>query len=862
MLQRQLSCIPFLSALGALLFACTSKAPDDGGSNAGTSGGTAGTGPAAGGSSAASGGAGGSSGTGAGGSTVTGGTRHKRLRWYRFRRILPLSALLAVISLSACKSKFPGECTVGSQGCGCGTASTCDPGLNCQSGKCVGPGNSEPPRGTAQVRFCPGSIDGEAAFTLQIADQRLEAATGACAPKAGASCIGVSSGAVQLQLQGSPSASPAELQRFEAGKAYVVQVQSATIEGKKVLAPRVVELEKASDCGSLDAKEAPFRTTAPVALELFQADGFTFARPKNYVRKGSDARTFRFEPSNPSESDIARFELRYLGQFPAAGAAAVESLLDKAFADRKLTKVAGVYVQPDGHHYEAAIGDTGVAGPDRYVLLMYHNHFELLNEYREAGGANAAKDVFTAEFAFGDLATFELRSLRSLLKSIAWGISIPPDPPPTNELVGGTWEATGGVAFAIGFSADGTYELTTHSSNACIETIVMPACPPLETARTISRGRYQAEGGALVLSPWRCELQQTPPEGKVPYVLACPPRSIPTTLRMERAEGGRLRFGGLGSGYELSGHQLLWQAIRKGGPPGSWSGPAPLPPTDGGGAGPVESICGPVNEVEPNNVEESATKLTVGQETSACAPAVGDIDWYDFAAPAAPAPGYFLATIRDAGGGSAKLSTRVEGHAVRADGLTDFTLPSAITADGQELAFAWGAVPGQRFALQLRSGAFNGWYKYLLNVSFKHLDDPFEANDDKGGSPLTLGTPTQAYFLAYQKGSIRQGSEDHFTVELQIGPATVTLDSVPSNLTPSLSVSREVPGEPIGASVYSTASRRPPPTAGESLTIPLQITTAGKHHVYLNAGFPLYHLVRNGQLPEHLTKPYRLLVTQ
>jgi hypothetical protein len=80
------------------------------------------------------------------------------------------------------------------------------------------------------------------------------------------------------------------------------------------------------------------------------------------------------------------------------------------------------------------------------------------------------------------------------------------------------------------------------------------------------------------------------------------------------------------------------------------------------------------------------------------------------------------------------------GHAVGADGMLDFTLPGGDTANGQELALAWGALPGQRFRLQFTSGA-SGWYKYLLNVSFTHLDDPFEANDDKGGSPLTLGTP-------------------------------------------------------------------------------------------------------------------------
>jgi hypothetical protein len=62
--------------------------------------------------------------------------------------------------------------------------------------------------------------------------------------------------------------------------------------------------------------------------------------------------------------------MNYLGRFPADQASDVEDRLANAFAERNLRKVAGLYEEPDGLHYEAAIGDTGTPGPGRYVLLI------------------------------------------------------------------------------------------------------------------------------------------------------------------------------------------------------------------------------------------------------------------------------------------------------------------------------------------------------------------------------------------------------------------------------------------------------------------------------------------------------------
>jgi hypothetical protein len=276
----------------------------------------------------------------------------------------------------------------------------------------------------------------------------------------------------------------------------MVWAHDVDIDGKRAIRPHAYTLESQQDCAGLDFREADLRTGPPLELEPFRADGFTFAKPRGFVRKDSDRpRTYVFESPDP-DAEIRRFQITYFGRVPASQVP-LGDVFRKAVTDRKLKLLTAI----DGDiAYDAATADTGVPGPDRYVHLMYLSHYDLLGTPVAIAGAFAGRgpsayDLFTAEFAFSSPFVATYYALDYVLKSIAWGIAVPPDEIPAPELPGtwlskrlenaensydlnGNWlgSRTESSEFKITFDAAGNYKLDTMAALFCSGSPLAPVC--------------------------------------------------------------------------------------------------------------------------------------------------------------------------------------------------------------------------------------------------------------------------------------------------------------------------------------------------------------------------------------------------
>ena len=172
-----------------------------------------------------------------------------------------------------------------------------------------------------------------------------------------------------------------------------------------------------------------------------------------------------------------------------------------------------------------------------------------------------------------------------------------------------------GSAFKLTFDGAGNYQLSSLFSVQCTGGT---GCAVEGVVKANSRGRFDLDGGVLVLDRAECELRTYDKSLRLTNQGGCPYDLVPVTLRAGRGEDGHVRFSGLGSDVINAKDQRIWLGRRA--PAGSWNvtdadrAATPAPASGGGVA-----ICGPVDEQEPN-LESPSPFTAFGRELAACLP--------------------------------------------------------------------------------------------------------------------------------------------------------------------------------------------------------------------------------------------------
>jgi hypothetical protein len=757
----------------------------------------------------------------------------------------------------------------------------------------IDPGGSVPeirPGGTAYVRFCHNIRNAGAASTatLELGSERLEVAAGQCDPAPGAGCRAVPSGMVTARTRLETGASAEQPLGLAADRAYMIWAYSSTWDGQQRTRSRAFELESIDDCNGLDFREADLRIGPPIPLEPFRGDGFSFARPramrlKQQPRPGELPRSYVFESPDP-QAEIHGFRITYFGRVPDSQVP-VDGVLVKALQDRKLTQLGK---RQGDIGYAAATADTGVDGPDRFVHLMFLTHYELQGTPVAIVGAFAGKgpdavDLFSAEFSFSSAFDAASLSVPFVLKSIGWGVSIPPDEVPTDQLPG-VWQHkeienlatlydqyTGVLVgsfyedsiFRITFDATGGYQLFTRATIFCDG---LADCVVQGIGDTTSRGRYQNQGGILVLSPHRCEGRFTPRNAVAQTNTGpCADSWNPLTLRLERGPKGHLLMGGLGLTPVSSDEQRLRDPVRQDGPQGSWDrawlSPYTVDPSSGRPATDTFNACG-LTEAEPNDTRATATTYQLGQDVVACAPRWDDVDYYELTAPGNDAvPGYFQASLRDLGPGLLDPSVEVSATNQLLLGGLALGPTAASSAPGAPVHFHWVAVPGRKFRVGVRhrrGGGLLPMFPYTFNATYTRIEDSYEPNDTPElARPIALGTPVTAYLFGTPATNRSVQEDDWYSVELQPGMVTVAAESLPLDVT-----IRMLDATGRARTLYR---REPLTPALANVSGAAMVTAPGVYRIGVEAAGSLDAAgpsAMPGALPLPHTRPYRLTVTQ
>jgi hypothetical protein len=617
-----------------------------------------------------------------------------------------------------------------------------------------------------------------------------------------------------------------------------------------------------------------FPIATPIPLEPYRAQGFSFPIPRGFTRRNSDPSRYDFEPASAGPKDITGYTMTYLGRVARYQAPDAKDLLLQLIADRKLTATDSVETAIE---YAATTVDTGAPGPRRFVRMMVIRNWDLpyeSNSFRYTPGVTqpATIDLFTAELAAPDKAVLDDRLAGYILKSMAWAISIPIDDVPAGELAG-IWKWTGSVwnrtftavenltsdpwepkSFQITFSGGDRFEMVTSFAMGCTEE---NPCVVSGTAKTLTQGRYVADGGVLTLAPEKCEYRFYEVNKSIRESGACSPAKIPLTLQMRRMERGRISLGGLG--YNLAEYhaQNTWWMARVAAPPGPWTSAGPARETsmlpglwaDG------TNICGKVDEKEPNDKREETNPYTVGQTVTGCMPAPYDEERWAVAAPASGSFGYFDAEIVPEGKGKMDVNVYID--------RADFSLGSEVFSDavtktsGQPLYFYWPAMPGQTFKIHMKV-VDQEWFKYRLNVVWRPVVDMYEPNDtDATAKPIPVGTPIQAYYFpAFDMYGKPRVESDIYSVNLQPGMATVTVSDVPAGAISNF-VLYSPEGRTVAAVRYGSAH-------SPMITASAMITAAGMHTISTSALSAIGYgstMTRDAPIVSY-KNPYRLLVTQ
>ena len=765
-------------------------------------------------------------------------------------------------------------------------------------------GWTPPSSGPSYVRFChnlttPQKQPARAVF--EVGTHRLEAMPGQCAPAVGTPCLEVPTGRTTVRSQVDGHEPFSTDVSFAPGTAHMMWGQTVQLDDARTVArPWLMELESLADCHALDFREADLRIAAPLPLEPSRTDGFTFAKPRGLLPVPTDEPgTLVFESAD-SEAPIKRFRITYYGRVADSQVPFEADLVAKTLTDRGYKVHAW---GPRAVEWASATGDSGKPGPDRYVHLGFVSHYELLSEdfalqASAYGHGPGAVDLFSVEAHFSSLWVGDVHRLPHVLKSIAWGISVPADEVPAHELPGkwegrqggvaidweddmGRWEGgvNSGTAVRLTLHPGGLYDLWTVYSTGCTG-MPVPGCLVQGAATTTTRGRYRYQGGVLALDPLRCELRvwtaglASGPSGY------CGLEDTPVALRLERSRTGSILLGGIGLDAITGDQQHLQWPRRTDGPPGNWDVPWVSPVDDRYSGRPPRHVWNPcgLKEKEPNDGPTQATPQELGSDVVACAPVWDDRDFYELAAPTNdPRPGYFEAAVTEnARPVKVTMQPAPAPAGARPGG------PYASKTMTEPVFVYWASAPGQKHHLAVQAHGVSNMFSYKLNVTYKTVDDAFEPNDTPAmAKPLALGQTASAYlFSGPRPNEILGGVHPHvindrdwYLVSLQAGTATVSLTDVPADIIPEL-----VLEDPAGKRLF-VGGRTRGSKEGDALLGTFNVSAAGNYKVAVWTS--CYSLISancegrsalgpgsdgrsatRGALPDSFGRPYKLVVSQ
>ena len=788
-----------------------------------------------------------------------------------------VSALVVLVGGVGCVSKPPeeptdpaGTMTPGGTGGGGGSEGT------------VGPTVAIPPgQGTAVVRFCNDvGKAADPAVEMDIGGQRFSARAWQCAPGAGRACARVP--AAPLPLKALRNGQEIDLGSWTpvADAGYLVSLEAIERDGGEVLVPRMLKLESAEACGGQEIDDIRYRIGAPVELEPYRAEGYTFAKPAGFARTGGDAQTHVFEPTAPG-SALTRFEMKHYGPMLISQVPYPGDVIEREVAERGWTLVSKIDTST---YYAGATVDTGKPGPGRFLRVMYLYHWDMPGEDYDRlisplrRSRHSVIDLFRAEAAFPEAAIADRLSLAYVMRSLAWATALPADDVPVEGLTG-TWQEgsagfpkdhydpqgnyVGGLVdgsrLRVKFEPDGNYQLETLYSAMCAGD-TSPGCFVEGVVETVSRGRFLAEGGVLVLTPFRCESRFYAGKTlKLESNVRCPLERIPTTVRLTRGPKGGLVMSGIAMVPVGAWSQKRTQPTRRDGPPGNWD--VPIPPASHRAPAIAQwphrrfNICG-LQDPEPNEGKEAPPPLTLGEELEACAATYADDDRFTVTAPADAAPGgYFQAYVIP----DAKGDFRFEISSMGGYGNVIDDLDIKFGGPGAPLHIIWQANPGWSYELYVDASQDDIYvpFRYKTKVVFHPgFADPYEPNDTiSQAKPITAGTPIKASFWTASDKYKRLSYSDWFTVALQPGPATILLDEVPADVDPSITLH--------GPSTTRVFMFEAAEGNGMPVTIKFNAPAAGDYAIEVRGYGPLVgYSTKQPWVPESYTKPYRLLVSQ
>jgi hypothetical protein len=270
---------------------------------------------------------------------------------------------------------------------------------------------------------------------------------------------------------------------------------------------------------------------------------------------------------------------------------------------------------------------------------------------------------------------------------------------------------------------------------------------------------------------------------------------------------------------------------------------------DGGGAvAPVQAGCG---YGEPNETREQSKVIEPNVELKELCLKAADNDFFEFTAPNDPAGGYVIIEALNVGDGWIES----EVFAVENNGSIISTHAPDRTASLKQYV---NVAPGKKYRIRMGTyvGASETEYKYDLKVRYTKIDDTYEPNDTReAAKPITKGTPVSGYATAgYVTSEIADGAfDDWYSLDLAAGSATVKLDDVASNFWARVRI-LDASGNEV---VSQQGSDR-----GANITKEATELVAGKHYVVVGVYVGAPDSAKEGDIPQSISRPYKLTVTQ
>jgi len=270
----------------------------------------------------------------------------------------------------------------------------------------------------------------------------------------------------------------------------------------------------------------------------------------------------------------------------------------------------------------------------------------------------------------------------------------------------------------------------------------------------------------------------------------------------------------------------------------------------GGAPGGEGDPCG-ADETSPNDTRETATAYSLGRNYVACLQADDDIDFYEFTIPADGDGGYVIVSMTDVG-----TTGAMSVEAWAAADNTEFH-STYNTSRGGSLTFFFNAEPGATFRVPVTNWSWEDPTSYTFKAAFYPVVDEYEPNDLRSAAkPIELDEPVSAYFFAGWENGTGIPDEswfDWYSVDLAVGEVDVELAILASDAAGSMRLYN-----PAGAEVESAYST----TRGSTVTLNYTVETAGAYTLRVEPWSVSETKANTSTVPQYLTEPYTLTVTQ